>query len=58
MNVGYGGGSTIVYSSLADLTGAALTAGLYGDDNAQPFEQIIGFASPAAGRRTRSTCRP
>lgn len=47
------GGSTIVYSSLADLTGAALTDGLYGDNNAQPFEQIIGFASPDAGTPNR-----
>ncbi|WP_292517316.1 FG-GAP-like repeat-containing protein [Mesorhizobium sp.] len=46
-------GSTIVYTSLAELTGAALTDGLYGDNNAQPFEQIIGFASPDAGAPNR-----
>lgn len=46
-------GSTIVYTSLSDLTGAALTDGLYGDNNAQPFEQIIGFGSQDAGTPNR-----
>lgn len=50
---GASSGSTIVYTSLSDLAGAALMDGLYGDNNAQPFEQIIGFGSPDAGTPNR-----